>query len=92
MKKQEKKAEAGQPGFDQIMHRLGGIVERLEQADLSLEDSLEQFEQGIALSRQGQGILDSAEEKVELLLKDGSRTALDAPGERVDGKETDNHR
>jgi exodeoxyribonuclease VII small subunit len=57
--------------FDEILNRLQGIVERLEGGELALEDSLRAFEQGIALSRKGQAILDAAEQRVEVLLQEG---------------------
>jgi len=64
--------------FDDLMGRLKAIVERLEGSDLTLEDSLAQFEQGMALSSKGQAILDAAEQRVEKLLQDGSTEPLDA--------------
>jgi exodeoxyribonuclease VII small subunit len=57
--------------FDEILGRLRGIVDRLENGNLSLEDSLRFFEDGIALCRRGATILDSAERKVEVLLGGG---------------------
>ena len=50
---------------------LGFLVERLESDELDLEASLTAFEQGMVLSRRGQQILDTAEERVEILLRDG---------------------
>ncbi len=41
----------------------------MEQGDLSLEDSLAQFERGIALTQRCQKALQEAEQKVELLLE-----------------------
>ncbi len=60
------------PGFDQVIAQLRGIVERLEGGNLSLEQSLAAFEEGVRLSRQGAAILDAAEQRVEVLLKDES--------------------
>lgn len=54
--------------FDDLLGRLRGVVEKLEGGNLSLEDSLKFFEEGIELCRRGAGILDSAERKVEVLL------------------------
>jgi len=42
-------------------------VQRLEQGDLPLEESLKQFERGIALTRACQAALKEAEQKVEIL-------------------------
>jgi exodeoxyribonuclease VII small subunit len=54
--------------FDDILTRLRSLVERLEGGNLSLEDSLQSFEQGMELCRRGAAILDAAEKKVEVLL------------------------
>lgn len=73
-----------QERFDDILGRLRGVVEKLEGGNLSLEDSLKFFEEGIGLCRRGATILDSAERKVEVLLGNnaggGARTTpFDAP-------------
>jgi exodeoxyribonuclease VII small subunit len=54
--------------FEAAMRRLTEIVQRLEQGDLPLEESLRLFEEGIKLARVSQGRLDSAEKRVEQLL------------------------
>ena len=73
-----KAAEAApEQSFDEILSQLQATVEQLEQADLPLEKSLEAFERGVGLSRRGQAILDAAEKKVEILLRDGGTEALD---------------
>jgi exodeoxyribonuclease VII small subunit len=74
--------EPGQPlsneRFDDILVRLRGVVEKLEDGNLSLEDSLKFFEEGIGLCRRGATILDSAERKVEMLL--GASSGDAGPG------------
>ena len=45
------------------------LVERLENGELSLEDSLSAFEQGIGLTRDCQAALSQAEQKVQILLE-----------------------
>ncbi|MBK8479751.1 MAG: exodeoxyribonuclease VII small subunit [Proteobacteria bacterium] len=66
-----------EPGFDAILTDLQALVEALESADMPLERSLEAFERGVALARRGQQILDAAERKVELLMRDGSTAPLE---------------
>lgn len=62
--------------FEQSLADLQALVERLENGELSLEDSLAAFEQGIALTRDCQGALAQAEQKVQVLLeRDGELTA-----------------
>ncbi len=61
-------------GFDQILQQLRQIVARLEQGNLPLEQALLAFEEGVRLSKRGSEILESAEHRVELLIRneDGS--------------------
>ena len=66
------------PEFEKALAELEALVERLEQGDLSLEESLRAFERGIQLTRSCQQALAEAEQKVEQLLEeDGSPEPLD---------------
>jgi exodeoxyribonuclease VII small subunit len=56
--------------FEEAMERLENIVESLEKGDLSLEDSLKIFEEGMKLVSFCSGKLDEAEQKVTMLIKD----------------------
>jgi exodeoxyribonuclease VII small subunit len=67
------------PGFDQVLAQLRAIVERLEGGNLSLEQSLAAFEEGVRLSRAGARILDAAEQRVEILLRDVGGTDRAVP-------------
>ena len=53
--------------FEKSITELEEIVRQLEKGDLSLEDSLKQFEKGIGLARHCQDILQKAEQKIETL-------------------------
>lgn len=55
--------------FEAALTELEAIVGQLEQGELSLEQSLQCFEHGIALARGCQQILRDAEQKVEQLLE-----------------------
>ncbi|MBO3276871.1 exodeoxyribonuclease VII small subunit [Pseudomonas schmalbachii] len=55
--------------FEQSLAELQTLVERLESGELSLEDSLGAFEQGIRLTRECQTALSQAEQKVQILLE-----------------------
>ena len=59
------------PAFEEAMKELETLVESLEQGDQSLEESLQAFERGVALTRICQQALDEAEQKVKIL---GSET------------------
>ena len=54
--------------FEDAIRRLGEIVQRLEDGELTLEQSLQAFERGIALARDAQRRLDAAETRVDELL------------------------
>lgn len=54
--------------LEKSMDALEKIVEQLESGDLSLDKSLRQFEKGVRLSRECQGALKEAEQKVQILM------------------------
>jgi exodeoxyribonuclease VII small subunit len=79
--------------FDELLTKLRSIVERLESGNLTLEDSLRHFEDGMALCRRGAEILDGAEKRVETLLAGPgpARVApFDAGRDRQDNDRQDN--
>jgi exodeoxyribonuclease VII small subunit len=56
--------------FEDALARLETIVSELERGDLSLDQSLKIFEEGIKLSKTCLKMLDDAERKVEILVQD----------------------
>jgi exodeoxyribonuclease VII small subunit len=54
--------------FEKKLARLEEIVAKMEAGDLSLEDSLKSFEEGVKLSRECNAQLSQAEQKVKVLL------------------------
>lgn len=56
--------------FEKALSRLDTIVTELEAGELSLDDSLKIFEEGIKLSKTCLKMLDDAEQKVEILVQD----------------------
>lgn len=56
--------------FEKALQRLETIVTELEQGELSLDDSLRIFEEGVKLSKTCLKMLDEAERKIEILVKD----------------------
>jgi exodeoxyribonuclease VII small subunit len=56
--------------FEDALNKLEKIVARLEEGNISLEESLKLFEEGIRLSRFCDQKLEEAERRVEILLKD----------------------
>ncbi len=74
--------------FDEILVELEGVVGRLEQGDLPLEQALEAFERGVTLTREGEQILATAERRVEQLLagRDGEPTVAPLPEDPAEGR------
>jgi exodeoxyribonuclease VII small subunit len=60
---------AKKPNFEHSLTRLEEVVRRLESPQLSLDDAMKLFEEGVELSRECQKQLEEAEGKVEILLK-----------------------
>ena len=56
--------------FEDALKGLEGIVERLEKGDLSLAETLSEYEQGIKLYKQCIALLEDAEKKIQILVKD----------------------
>lgn len=66
------------PDFEQALAELEALVEKMEEGDLSLEESLQSFERGIQLTRSCQLALQTAEQKVQVLMeKDGGAELQD---------------
>jgi exodeoxyribonuclease VII small subunit len=80
-----KKSEPGKKAdFERSLRRLEEVVQKLESANLSLDDAMKLFEEGVQLSRECQKQLAEAEARVEILLKkaDGKLAAEEfEPGE-----------
>ena len=57
------------PDFERSLARLEEVVRRLESPQLSLDEALKLFEEGVGLSRECQKQLEEAEGRVEILLK-----------------------
>jgi len=61
--------------LEALFVELESLVERLEQGDHSLEESLRLFERGVVLCREGGQRLDQAEQDIRQLLRDGQSGA-----------------
>jgi exodeoxyribonuclease VII small subunit len=73
-----KKSEANKkPDFERSLARLEEVVRKLESPQLSLDEAMKLFVEGVGLSRECQKQLEEAEGRVEILLKkaDGKLTA-----------------
>ena len=65
-----RKATTKAINFEKSLKQLETLVDKLEKGDISLEDSLKTFEQGVKLTRECQQALQSAEQKISLLSKE----------------------
>lgn len=65
--------------FERGLQQLEAIVEALEQGNLSLEDSLKSFEQGVKITRECQRALANAEQRVAILTQGGEGESASTP-------------
>ena len=64
--------------FEQSLSTLEALVKRMEQGDMTLEESLQAFETGIALTRECQARLAAAEQQVSKLVEQQGNIQLEA--------------
>jgi exodeoxyribonuclease VII small subunit len=64
--------------FEDSLAELELLVSRLEQGDISLEESLSSFERGVHLTRTCQSALQEAEQKVQILLEKNGTLTLES--------------
>jgi len=62
---QENMSEMERPSFEQALKELEDIVQRLEQEEVSLEESIELYQKGVKLSKKCSEILEKAELKIK---------------------------
>ena len=71
-RKKKVSPESGEEiSFETALQRLENLVDRLEQGELELEESLGVFEEGVGLSKQCAGKLEDAERRIETLVREG---------------------
>jgi exodeoxyribonuclease VII small subunit len=62
--------------FEEAMAKLEALVRKMETGDMTLEESLKAFEEGIRLSRLCASRLDDAERRVEMLISENSKVMV----------------
>ena len=65
------------PNLETSLAEISTLIEHMEHGNLSLEQSLTQFERGIRLIKHAQKILQDAEQKVQILMQNTNQTSLD---------------
>ncbi|MFI4869407.1 MAG: exodeoxyribonuclease VII small subunit [Steroidobacterales bacterium] len=68
---------AAPPAFEAALAQLEALVTRLESGDLPLDEALRTFEQGVRLTRECQGALAAAQQKVQRLLQRGDTVTIE---------------
>jgi exodeoxyribonuclease VII small subunit len=76
MAKEEGKNDISKLSFEQAIKELTGIVGKIEQGDIALQDSLQQYEKGMALIKHCRKILQEAEKRIEKIAseQDGGKS------------------
>lgn len=64
-------SEKKELNFEEAMEKLEKISTELEDGKLTLDESVEKFEEGMKLSKACNDILEKAEKKITMLVKDG---------------------
>lgn len=77
----------GEINFEKSLARLEEVVQKLENANLSLDEALKLFEEGVQISRECQQRLAEAEGRVEILIKKANEKFEAAPFEPAAGPE-----
>ena len=70
MTERKQKDEISKLTFEQAINQLKGIVDKIEQGEIPLQDSLEQYEKGMALIKHCRDILQKAEKRIEKISKE----------------------
>jgi exodeoxyribonuclease VII small subunit len=65
--------------FEDAIKQLRTIVDKIEQGQIPLQDSLEQYEQGMALIQHCRRILQKAEKRIEKISKADEEPAVATP-------------
>jgi exodeoxyribonuclease VII small subunit len=66
----KQKDDVGGLSFEESIKELTNIVDKIEQGQIPLQDSLQQYERGMALIKQCRTILQKAEKRIEKITKE----------------------
>jgi exodeoxyribonuclease VII small subunit len=77
------------PNFEKSLAELEALVERMEEGEMSLEESLKAFENGIRLTQQCQQLLAQAQQRVQILMNGDGDTPDFATLDTPDGEQPD---
>ena len=67
--------------FERALKELENLVSKMEDGELSLDDSLKAFERGIELTRSCQSSLEKAELRIQMLTENDVLKEIDNPSD-----------
>lgn len=70
------KKQSKLPDLEQSLTEIHTLIEKMEQGELTLDQSLNHFERGITLVKHCQKILTEAEQKVQILIENNKQDTL----------------
>jgi exodeoxyribonuclease VII small subunit len=70
MADKKQKNDIGELSFEEAITGLTDIVGKIEQGQIPLQDSLEQYERGMALIKHCRTVLQNAEQRIEKITKE----------------------
>jgi len=77
MAHKKQKTDVDKLSFEEAIKELTNIVGKIEQGEIPLQDSLEQYEKGMALIKQCRTILKKAEERIDKISKEQEKENSD---------------
>jgi exodeoxyribonuclease VII small subunit len=77
------------PSLEESLGEITGVIEKMENGELTLEQSLTHFERGIVLIKHCQKILTAAEQKVQMLVQQNQQETLTPYGDEKDNSDDD---
>ncbi|TDX48260.1 exodeoxyribonuclease VII small subunit [Orenia marismortui] len=72
--------------FEEALKQLEDTVDKLERGELSLEDSLTEFEKGVRLTKFCSNKLDQAEERIEVIKEENGEIGVESYNYRGEGE------
>ena len=83
MAEQKRKDDMSKLSFEEAIKELTNIVGKIEQGQIPLQDSLEQYERGMALIKHCRTVLQKAEKRIEKITEDEKS---EDGGQRTEGR------
>lgn len=70
------------PALEESLTEITQLIDKMEHGELTLEQSLNNFERGITLVKHCQKVLEEAEQKVQILIQNNKQEDLTAYGDQ----------